>query len=135
MKLMLSRFVGTALMGLFLTLAVAGGAEAQVPSISGDWVFTVTTDTGTTTPAVSFVHTGNELKGNYSSETLGASEFTGTVDGNRFTFTFSADPGLGQAVPVVYSGTIESATALTGTLDIGPGMVGGTFTAAPKPMD
>jgi hypothetical protein len=132
MKATLSRWAGAAVAGLVLTFANAGGVDAQVPNISGTWIFTVVVEGGGGTPTVTIVQEGNALTGHYSSETLGEADFTGTVEGNTFTITFSADPGLGQQVPVTYAGEIESATSLKGTFDLG-GLAGGTFTAAPKP--
>ena len=66
-----------------------------------------------------------------SAATLGEADLTGTVKGNEFTFTFSADL-QGQVVPVTYKGTIESATSLKGTLDLAGGAASGTFTAKKK---
>jgi hypothetical protein len=129
---MLKRWAGATVAGLVLTLATVGGAEAQAPNISGTWIFTVVVEGGGGTPTVTIVQEGNQLTGHYSSEQLGEADFTGTVEGNEFTITFSVDPGVGQQVPVTYAGTIESATSLQGTFDLG-GLQGGTFTAAPKP--
>jgi hypothetical protein len=132
MKGMLNRWTGAAVAGFVLTLATAGGVHAQAPNLSGTWLFDVVVDGGGGTPTVTIVQEGNALTGHYSSETLGEADFTGTVEGNTFTFTFSVDPGLGQQVPVTYAGEIESATALKGTFDL-EGLGSGTFTAAPKP--
>ena len=74
---------------------------------------------------------GEKLTGHYSSATLGEADVTGSVKGNEFTFTFSADL-QGQVVAVTYKGTIESATSLKGTLDLAGGMASGTFTAKKK---
>ena len=115
---------------LLLMLAAVEGAEAQAPNISGTWTFSVTTEAGTSNPIVTIVHEGNELTGQYSSDQLGEAEFTGTVEGSTFRFTFPIDM-QGQALTVVYSGTIESAEALSGTLDLA-GLAGGPFTAVPR---
>lgn len=115
---------------LLLTLAAASGAQAQAVNISGTWTFSVTTEAGTTTPTVTIVHEGNELTGRYVSDQLGEADFTGTVEGSTFRFSFPVDM-QGTAVTVVYAGTIESAESLTGTLDIA-GLAGGPFTAVPR---
>jgi hypothetical protein len=115
-----------------LTLVAAGGAEAQAPNISGTWLFDVVIEGGGGTPTVTIVQEGNALTGHYSSEQLGETDFTGSVEGNTFTISFSVDPGLGQAVPVTHSGEIESATSLKGSFDMA-GAATGTDTAAPKP--
>jgi hypothetical protein len=89
------------------------------------------TDAGPGTPAVTLKQDGDKLTGHYSSPSLGEADLTGTVTGTGFTFSFNVDVG-GQAVPVTYKGTIESATALKGTLDLAGGMASGTFTAKKK---
>ena len=50
------------------------------------------------------------------------------MTGMEITFTFDVDLG-GQVIEVTYSGTVEEDGEISGTLDIGGGLVTGTFTA------
>ena len=100
----------------------------QGANITGDWTFTVQTDMGAGTPAITFKQDGEKLTGKYNGQ-LGAADLTGTVKGNDVKFTFTIDV-QGQQAPVSYAGTVEKNT-MKGTLDIG-GMATGTFTATKK---
>ena len=116
-----------------IAIALAGAVEvsAQTANVAGAWTLTVESDQGITTPAVTLVQDGEALTGHYSSETLGENDLTGTVSGSEIRFTFTADLG-GMDIEVIYSGTIDEDGMITGTLDIGPGLAGGTFTAVRK---
>src|SRR5215831_15957442 len=114
-----------AILSLAAAFAYAGQAKTD---ISGQWTFEVVTDAGTGTPTVTFKQDGEKLTGHYSSETLGEADLTGTVKGSDIKFSFNASL-QGQAVPVTYTGTVESKDAMKGTLDLAGGMATGTFTA------
>jgi hypothetical protein len=116
---------------LAAVVSVALSAQGGKVDLTGAWAFETMTEAGPGTPSVTLKQDGDKLTGHYSSQTLGEADLTGTVTGNQFTFAFNADL-QGQAVPVVYKGTIESATSLKGTLDVAGGMAGGTFTAKKK---
>ena len=107
-------------------LVVSATAAQQKLNITGKWVFEVQTDAGTGTPTVTFKQDGEKVSGHYSSMTLGEADFTGTLKGQALTFNFNADL-QGQAVPVTYTATVDSASTMKGTIDIG-GAASGTFT-------
>ncbi len=111
-----------------LAMLVSAQALAQATNVTGEWAFTVTTDQGAGTPALTFKQDGEKLTGKYAGQ-LGNADLTGTVKGNAIHFTFTLDV-QGQQAPVTYDGTVEKNT-MTGKLDIG-GMVTGTFTASKK---
>lgn len=100
----------------------------QGTNVTGEWAFTVQTDQGGGTPAITFKQDGETLTGKYNGQ-LGTADLTGTLKGNDITFNFTIDV-QGQAAPVTYKGTVEKNT-MKGTMDIG-GMVSGTFTATKK---
>ncbi len=118
--------LGSAQIGLPTIALAAVGAQAT--NVTGDWVFTVTTDQGAGTPTITFKQDGEKLTGKYVGQ-LGSSDLTGTVKGNAITFSFTVDV-QGQQAPVTYKGTVEKDT-MKGTMDIA-GMVNGTFTATKK---
>jgi len=111
-----------------LALLVSSQVYAQATNVSGEWAFTVTTDQGAGSPAITFKQDGEKLTGSYQGQ-LGAAELTGTVKGNAIRFTFTLDV-QGQQAPVTYDGTVEKNT-MKGKMDIA-GMVNGTFTATKK---
>ena len=111
--------------GLVAVLASAAAAQQKL-NITGKWVFEVQTDAGTGTPTVTFKQDGEKIAGHYSSMTLGEADLTGTLKGQALVFNFNADL-QGQAVPVTYTATVESATTMKGKIDIG-GQATGTFT-------
>ena len=114
-----------------IVIAHAGAIEAsaQTVSLSGAWTFTVTTEaSGVTNPAVTLEQDGMTLTGHYSSAQLGENDLSGTVSGMEITFTFDVDLG-GMVIDVTYSGTVDEDGEISGTLDIGGGLVTGTFTA------
>ncbi len=119
----------TTMLATALVIALVGAVEASAQmSLSGAWTFTVDLDGSITYPAVTLVQDGETLTGHYSSEGLGENDITGTVSEMKITITFSADPGLGQVIDVVYAGTIDEEGMISGTLDLG-GLAQGTFTA------
>ena len=112
-----------------VVIALTGAVEANAQtSLSGAWTFTVDLDGSITYPAVTLVQDGETLTGHYSSEGLGENDITGTVSEMKITIMFAADPGLGQVIDVVYTGTIDEEGMISGTLDLG-GLAQGTFTA------
>ncbi len=122
----------TTMLATALVIALTGAVEASAQtSLSGAWTFTVDIDGSITYPAVTLEQDGETLTGHYSSEGLGENDFTGTVSEMKITIMFSADPGLGQVIDVVYTGTIDEEGMISGTLDLG-GFAGGTFTAVRK---
>ena len=114
-----------------MVLAVAAAAAAQQKvDVTGTWLFDVQTGAGGGTPTVTLKQDGEKLSGHYSSQTFGEVDLTGTVKGDQIAFSFTADV-QGTSVPVSYAGTVESNTAMKGTISI-TGVGDGTFTAKKK---
>jgi len=111
---------------LLVTSLPAANAQAGV-GLTGKWQFVVQTDAGTGSPTVTFTQKGDSLSGHYSSQLLGERDFTGTVKDGKVTFSFHAEV-QGQKLTVRYSGTVESANELKGTVELGE-LGTGTFTA------
>lgn len=115
---------------LFVIAGVAAQAGQAKVDVTGTWTFEVTTAQGAGTPTVTLKQDGEKLTGHYSSGTLGEADLTGTVKGSDISFTFTADL-QGQSAPVSFTGTVESASAMKGSLDIAS-MLTGTFTGKKK---
>jgi hypothetical protein len=130
------------LAALWLAGGVATRAQAKVDP-TGTWAFKVDTDAGPSTATVTFKVDGKKITGHYSSAIVGEIELTGTLKGQAFDFKFWAarlvgvvpvprrGRGPGNEGDVIYRGTLDSNTAMHGTLDISGGATG-TFTAKRK---
>ena len=128
MRLSTIRVNGMLAMAIGIALAGAVEVSAQI-DLSGDWIFAVTTDTGTTYPEVTLVQDGETLTGHYSSEALGEADISGTLRGLEMTFSFTADLA-GQLAPVEYTGTVDEDTGeISGLMDIAGGFLLGDFIA------
>jgi hypothetical protein len=117
-------------MVVLATASIPSSSAAQSSprvDLTGKWLFTVTTDGGSGTPTVTLTQNGDSLTGHYSSQLLGEADLKGTVKDGKFSFALQGNV-QGTAVPVTYTGTIESKDALKGSVDLG-GMASGTFTA------
>jgi len=124
-----SRAVLVGLVALAVASAAWAGQAAKI-DVTGEWVFDVQTAAGSGTPTVTLKQDGEKLTGHYSSGTLGEADLTGTVKAADIAFTFTADV-QGNALPVSYTGTIDSPTTMKGTLSI-TAVGDGTFTAKKK---
>jgi hypothetical protein len=87
--------------------------------ISGAWDFTVNTEAGTGNPAFVFQQQGDKLTGTYKG-LLGEAKVTGTLTEDKVTFSFESEYG-GEKFKVEYTGTIESAVSMKGTVRFGGG--------------
>lgn len=103
---------------LFLAMAVM----ALASDISGKWTFNVVLDAGSGSPTFEFTQAGENLTGMYHGQ-FGDAKVTGTVKGDKVDFTFGGDAGS-----VKYSGALEGASKMKGTVDYGEAGKG-TFTA------
>lgn len=108
-----------------LVLFFAFAALALAADISGKWIFDVVLDAGSGSPTFEFTQTGESLTGMYHGQ-FGDAKVTGTVKGDKVDFTFGGDLGS-----VKYSGTLDGATKMKGTVDYGEAGKG-TFTATKK---
>ena len=110
--------------------AIVQAGQAAKVNVTGAWVFTVTSEAGTTNPAVTLKQDGEKITGHYSSQLFGEAELTGTVKGQTIAFIVNAEV-QGMKIDLKYDGTIESNTSMKGTLSAGD-LGGGTFTAVRK---
>ncbi len=98
--------------------------------ISGTWVFSVDLDNGGHgDPTFVFKQDKDALTGTYDGP-LGKYDVTGSIKDNkaRFGFEFTND---GEKHKVSYEGTLESATKMSGTMEISDGPKG-KWTATKK---
>jgi hypothetical protein len=101
-------------------------ASAQAVDLSGKWIFTVQTPTGTGKSTFTLKQAGQKISGTYEGR-YGKAPFVGTVKGNAVRMSINV-PVDGKPLEITYDGTIVENT-LKGKM-IMPGIVEGTFTAA-----
>lgn len=121
--------IATVMLGAALALrpAAVSAQSAAKLDVSGKWQLNVTTSAGTGTPTLTLVQRGDSLTGHYSSQVLGEADVKGALKGAAITFGMNVEM-QGTPIAVRYSGTVESADAMKGTVDLG-GQATGTFTA------
>jgi hypothetical protein len=108
------------LIAIFICLIAAfpnsTGLTSGDADLSGTWSFSVDLDSGGHgEPTFVFKQEADKLTGTYNGP-LGEYKITGTVTGAKavFSFEFPQDGGKGKAT---YTGTIESPTKMTGTVE------------------
>jgi hypothetical protein len=129
---------GTCRLVILVTVALAcppipAAALAQAPAkidVTGTWAFEVQTEAGTGTPQVTFKQDGEKLTGLYSSQMLGELELSGSVKGQAIQFTLAANV-QGNALEIVFSGTIEDSASMKGKVTF-TGLGEGSFTGKRK---
>ena len=113
-----------------LVLAAVTSGRAQTVDVTGDWAITVETGMGSGSPAITFKQDGEKLTGVYSSQVLGQLELTGSVKGQTIQFTLAANV-QGNALEVVFSGTVDDSASMKGTVTF-TGVGEGSFTGKRK---
>jgi hypothetical protein len=112
------------LFALALLAISAFGAD-----ISGTWNAQVETSAGSGSPTFVLKQEGEQVTGRYSGA-LGDADVKGSVKGDKVELHFQASP-QGDAVDVVYSGTLDGEKKMKGTVKIGS-LAEGTFSAERK---
>src|SRR5262245_35483975 len=126
---MKSQLIMIVLLGFLLIPTVAG---AGATDISGTWIFSISRDGVPKTVDVTFVikQEGEKLSGDYSGPT-GEYPITGTVKGNMLAMSYEV--ANKSTMTVKLTGTIESPTRMTGTIEyIGGGAPSREWTATKK---
>ncbi len=120
---MKQRVLAVCLVGLVAAIAASAGQTARAVNISGAWNFSVDLESGGHgDPTFVLKHEGAKLTGTYNGP-LGEYKVTGSVTGVRavFGYDFTQDGQTGKAT---YTGTIESPTKMTGTVEFTGGARG-----------
>jgi hypothetical protein len=112
---------------LLASSSVAFAQDAPKSDLTGNWSFTVVYEGGQGSPTVRLVQRGDSLTGRYISQVFGELDVKGTIKGKEFNFSFTTSAG-GDPFTMSFVGTVESADALKGNVDLG-GNGTGTFTA------
>ena len=112
----------------WMARAFAGAVPAMLPAqnwnVTGKWVFHVETDGGSGDPEFTLQQNGAAITGKYKG-LLGEADVKGKVEGSDITIEFTVSMGGGATI--LYKGTIESGTAMKGSVDLA-GQASGTWT-------
>jgi len=109
----------------------SSSSTASVPSLTGNWAMTLQLDTVNATPSLALKQDGEKLTGDYTSQQYGKFPLTGTVKGNDVNFSVTLNIE-GNSITGTYSGKIQPDGTISGSADIGGGMMSGTWTATKK---
>jgi hypothetical protein len=116
----------TAMVLVACGVSILASAQAAKVNVTGKWLFSVETASGSGTPTMTFTQDGEKLTGRYMGQ-FGEADLTGTVKGQDIAFSFNVD-AQGTMLNFKYTGTIENKDALKGKVEI-VGLGDGTFTA------
>ncbi|MBI4909234.1 MAG: hypothetical protein HY820_36780 [Acidobacteria bacterium] len=108
-----------------VTAAVAYAADAE--GLSGKWSVHTSAAGRENDQTCEFAQKGADLTGNCKSQ-RGTVNVTGKVDGKKVTWTYKSE-SEGGMVTVVFNGTSESATKMSGTVLAVEYSVEGEFSA------
>ena len=115
-------------MTFFLMMMAAGAVTAQAErSIAGTWSVESEVMGNTGSAVCTLTQEGSKVTGKCTSEGIDR-PVTGDVTGQKFTFQHPSEYN-GEALTLVYSGTFDSDTTLSGALTVKPYEVSGTFKA------
>jgi hypothetical protein len=116
------------IIALILSLHAAPAAD----SLAGPWQIKGDVQGNPVNEVCTFTQAGTVLSGSCTSEDGEPALLAGEIKDGKITFWHGGDWD-GQALTVIYSGTLASAAELKGTIEVRPLNVSGTFTAAPAP--
>ena len=116
---------------LMLALVSALNTAPAADSIPGTWEITGDVVGNPVKATCVIKQAGTALTGNCSSPGANvAFPLTGEAKDGKIRFQYEIDY-QGQPLTIVYSGALESATLLKGTIEVKPMGATGTFTATP----
>ena len=102
-------------------------ANAEASSVAGEWQIERSAVGNASKQTCTFTQQGSELAGNCTAS-AGTASLTGKVDGKTITWTYKSD-SQGGPVTVVYNGTLDSDSQMTGTVTAVEFSIQGEFTA------
>ncbi|CAN5315052.1 hypothetical protein BH09GEM1_BH09GEM1_32400 [soil metagenome] len=119
---------------MLLTLALLSslGTAPAADSIPGKWAITGDVAGTAVKTVCTIIRTGSTLSGNCTNAEGAPYVLTGVVKEKTIDFQYDIDY-QGQPLTVVYTGTLPSSKEMTGTIDVRPVSVSGTFSAVPAP--
>lgn len=115
--------------------AMPAATGVATDTLAGAWQVTLDVMGNGYTSVCTFAQDGEKLSGsckNQENPEAKAEELSGEVKGDTIRFSHGADY-QGQPLTIKYTGTRTAPTTISGTVDVSPFDVSGTFTATPAP--
>jgi len=110
------------------SLACTLAAFAADASVGGSWMVESDIAGNASTATLVLAQDGKKLTGTFSSPDGKGLPVTGTVDGNKVLWDYTTE-WEGTPLTVKYSGTIDAAGAINGTVVVDPTGIEGDFAA------
>ena len=110
--------VATAVPSLARAQNAAPKVDTSRVDLTGTWSFAVIVGERTGTPTITFKQKGDSINGTYVSNAMGRRDFTGTIRAGKVNFGFNAESG-GVAFSMTFSGTMDNADSMSGSVDLG----------------
>ena len=117
---------------LTLSLLAALATAAPADSITGSWQIKGDVSGSPLNTVCELKQSGAALTGVCTNDQGVKQPITGDVKDGTITFKHGGDY-QGTELTITYSGKLETPTKLSGTVDVAPFSVSGTFTAEPVP--
>ena len=115
------------LLSFLLASAAAVALAAGEPSLSGEWQIQRSAAGHESTQTCTITQKENDLAGSCTSD-QGPVKISGKVEGKKVTWTYKTERE-GSPLTVIYKGTVDSATKITGTVSAVEFGIDGEFTA------
>jgi len=110
-----------------LALIATGAVQTQPASVGGNWTVSSNVSGNASESTCAFTQKDADLTGSCKGE-RGPVAITGKVEGKTVSWQFDTQYE-GQTLTVYYSGTLDSAEKIAGTVNVQPMNVSGEFTA------
>ena len=115
-------------LALFFLAVAAVAPAADTAPLSGKWQIHNVISEHESDENCTFVQNGNDLTGTCTSN-RGTGSISGKVDDRKVTWTYKSNTGANGPVTLQYTGTLNSATAMSGSVTVKEYGVEGEFTA------
>lgn len=116
------------LIALLLAAAAVPAPAADDASLTGKWQIQRSAAGNESQQDCTFTQKNGDLTGTCNSTDRGTVEISGKVNGKNVTWTYKGE-SPGGPVTVIYTGTVESATRITGKVTAVEFSIEGDFTA------
>jgi hypothetical protein len=117
------------MLSAFLAAATLTSLAADNPSLTGKWKIHQTVAGNESDSDCTFTQKDNELTGSCTAD-QGSGKITGKVDGNKISWSYETEYN-GSPLTVKFTGTLDSAGKIAGSVTVEQFGVDGDFTATP----
>jgi hypothetical protein len=115
---------------LLFTLVAIPVSAADAPSVAGKWKIHNSIAGNESDQDCTFTLSGNDIAGTCSLE-QGSAPVTGKISDSSITWQYKTEYN-GTPLTLVYTGTMDKDSKITGTVEVQPMSITGDFTAAPS---